>query len=38
MTRHSRRTTARTATGLTVLTIAATAGLSPAAAAELDES
>ncbi|MCS6548020.1 hypothetical protein NYS50_09035 [Curtobacterium flaccumfaciens pv. flaccumfaciens] len=38
MTTHHRRAAARAATGLTVLTIAATAGLSPAAAAEADES
>ncbi|MBT1672668.1 hypothetical protein [Curtobacterium flaccumfaciens] len=38
MTTHPRRAAARAATGLTVLTIAATAGLSPAAAAEADES
>ncbi|PZE34664.1 hypothetical protein DEJ21_12675 [Curtobacterium sp. MCSS17_006] len=38
MTTHPRRAAVRAATGLTVLAIAATAGLSPAAAAETDES
>ena len=38
MTTHPRRAAVRAATGLTVLTIAATAGLSPATAAETDES
>ncbi|NQW91472.1 hypothetical protein HQQ88_14350 [Curtobacterium sp. VKM Ac-2861] len=38
MKRHPRRSVALTATGLTALTIAATAGLSPANAAAADES
>ncbi|WIE83770.1 hypothetical protein [Curtobacterium sp. MCPF17_021] len=38
MTRHPRRSVAFAATGLTALTLAATAGLAPATAAEVDES